>query len=162
MTNCVTQLIDPVQDARVAERKDWTNSSLKERLTWAMGRKHIGTNELGEAAGLTGSAVSKLATRTEAVAGQAATLLKLSTALDVSPAWLAFGLGQPLDESVRPARERAADLCREAKVSEEAIQSVLDEVVASETDLAVLVWVARINAKEAELRSQEPPPARKS
>jgi hypothetical protein len=155
MTNHVTRPWDPVQDVLVTERKDWTNSSLGERLNWAMGRKHIGTNELGEAAGSTGGAVSKLTKRTEIVAGQAATLFKLAMALDVSPAWLAFGLGQPLDESVRSARERAADICREAKYSEEAIQSVMDEVVASETDLPVLVWITKITAKETELRSQE-------
>ncbi|MGK3994996.1 hypothetical protein [Sorangium sp. So ce1024] len=136
--------------------KDWTNSSLGERLTWAMSRKRFGTNELGEAAGITGGGVSKLADRTEVVAGHAATLFKLANALDVSPGWLAFGTGQPLDESAKPPWERAADLCREAGVPEEAIQSALDEVVSSDTEMPVLVWIDRMRLKAAEIRAARP------
>lgn len=91
---------------------------------------------------------------TEWAEGTVDTMIKLAAALDVSLPWLAFGIGGPLDSHERPNRERAAELCREYGISDEAVEHVLGEVVTSEEDLPVLAWVDRMRLREAELRSR--------
>lgn len=149
----VTRRVAPGKIACVGSLRDWSASSLGERMRWAIDRTRTGVNELGESSGTSGGAVSKLLARADRVAGRAETLEKLAQALDVSVSWLAFGLGQPLDENELTPRERAAALCREHGVSEAAIQSVLSEVVIGGESISTIAWIDRMRLREAELRS---------
>lgn len=136
----------------MSERKNWANSSLGERLKWAMGHRW-GGNELAAAAGIKGGSVSKMLKVTKRIAHNALTLHKLAEALDVSATWLAFGEGQPFEHTAKTACERAAELCRECGVSEEAIEATLREVV-NPPDLPVLLYIDRMRIYDAEIRAR--------
>lgn len=144
-----------MHDRRVSNRTRWEASSVGERLKWAIRRKRFGTNELGQHSGTTGGYVSKLSARPERIAGNAEKLFALAQALDVSAAWLAFGIGQPTEDDVPPLpnREVAAALCRAYGIAEDAIASVIAEIVVADDDLPVLAWVDRMRLREAQLRS---------
>jgi len=82
---------------------------------------------------------------------------RLASACDVSPVWLAFGVGDASSGRERfPKRALAAELCREAGVYEEAIRSVLEEPVREEdAGRPTLWWAARMQAAQAHLLSPD-------
>ncbi len=144
-----------VHDRAAAMRRDWRGYSFGRRLTWAMERIHIGPSELealciAQKLPVTKGAISKASRSAKMMAGRADTLYALAVALDVSPTWLAFGIGEPLHSDVKTSKERAADICREAGVSEDAIADALTEIVIP--DASVLFWIDRIRSRESELR----------
>lgn len=147
--------------AAVSGVRDWTTSSLGERVLHAASLRGWGINQFGEKSGLTGGPVSRLSRRTERYAGAPETLLRLAIAASVSPQWLAFGLGQPEEPSLPgspadryPNRATAAAIARQGGVGEAAVQSVVEEAFALEADPPVLWWIDRMRLREAEMRSQ--------
>jgi transcriptional regulator with XRE-family HTH domain len=60
---------------------------------------------------------------------------------------LAERMGVPVESVLTSARERAANLCREAKISETAIQKILAEPLrGAPAEDVVLYWINRIQA----------------
>lgn len=137
----------------VVVRADWMKSTLGERMRWAMQRVSALSNELAQMAGVSKGTTSRLANSTERAEGTVDTMLRLATALDVSPAWLAFGLGSPLDDTRTPNRDLAARLCLEYGVCREAVDSVMGEVIANDGDLPVITWIDRMRLRELELKA---------
>jgi hypothetical protein len=82
-------------------------------------------------------------------------LRKIADAWGISLEWLVFGRGQP--EQPRPVQGRyphrvvAAQICREARLSEEAIRSVEEQRYDFDGDPTVLWWIHEIEQRALEM-----------
>ena len=87
--------------------RDWTSSTLKERLDHVRELSGgISQNRLGAEAGIEGGPMSKLMTRPRPSAEK---LAAIATRWGVSLLWLTTGTGQPRDDEPTPAREVVLD-----------------------------------------------------
>lgn len=64
------------------------------RLREAMTERHIGYRRLAVMSGVSHSTIRHLARDERKLGGTTCTLAQLAQALGISPAWLAFGLGE--------------------------------------------------------------------
>ena len=74
-------------------KRDWSNSSLGERVAYVCELRGWSLNKLGEEAGIASGPMSRLSRRTEVTAGSPDTLKRIADAGVVSVMWLMFGRG---------------------------------------------------------------------
>jgi transcriptional regulator with XRE-family HTH domain len=77
----------------VKTTRDWTSSSLGERVAYICELRGWSLNKLGEEAGIASGPMSRLSRRTEVVAASPETLVRIADAAGVSVLWLMFGRG---------------------------------------------------------------------
>lgn len=74
-------------------KRDWTGSSLGERIDHICQLRGWSLNKLGEEAGIASGPMSRLSRRTEVVAASPDTLARIADAAGVSVLWLMLGRG---------------------------------------------------------------------
>ncbi len=85
-----------MSDARAREgegERNWTETSLGERVEYICALRGWSLNKLGEAAGLASGVMSRLARRDKNTAGAPDTLMRVADAAHVSVLWLMLGRG---------------------------------------------------------------------
>jgi transcriptional regulator with XRE-family HTH domain len=82
-----------VRERGVRERKDWTRTSLGERVEHVCAIRGWSLNRLGEEAGLASGVISRLARREANTAGAPDTLARVADAAGVNVVWLMLGRG---------------------------------------------------------------------
>jgi len=87
--------------------KDWTKTSLGERVEHVCGLRGWSLNKLGEEAGLASGVMSRLARREATVAGAPDTLARVADAGGVNVLWLMLGRGPIERVEVRAGALRA-------------------------------------------------------
>lgn len=148
-------------------RRDWSVSSLGERIRWIAETHYVSLNEVTRRAGMGMGTGSRLARDAGPVKRSAETLRRIADAWNVSLEWLTYGRGQPermperaTGADLYPNRAEAARIAREdGTVPSEAIEAVLSEVVSYERDPSVLWWIHLIERYALILR-QRPPTTR--
>ena len=74
-------------------KRDWTGSSLGERIEHICNLRGWSLNKLGEEAGIASGPMSRLSRRTEVTAASPDTILRIADAAGVSALWLMIGRG---------------------------------------------------------------------
>jgi transcriptional regulator with XRE-family HTH domain len=144
----------PEQAPRVT--RDWTGTTLGERVRFLAEREGVSLNKLGKRAGLSSSVISRLSHDSGPLHRSPETLDKLAGAWAVSVEWLIYGRGQP-EQAPRPADRypHRADACRialDGGLEPEAVREVLAEQIELDRDPSILWWLHRIESKALRLR----------
>lgn len=84
-------------------------ATLPGRLLYARTLRGLGSRELAGAAGLSPAAVSSIERDAAGDGVRVGTVRELARVLDVSPAWLAFGVGAPPRAENRPGEGGKGD-----------------------------------------------------
>jgi transcriptional regulator with XRE-family HTH domain len=144
--------------------RDWTGTTLGERVRWMAEHEGVSLNKLGERAGLKSGAMSRLSRDSGEVHRSPETLAKLADAWSYSVEWLTYGRGQPRAAVARderyPHRAEAARIALDGGLEPAAVNEVLDEQLDLERDPSILWWLHRIESKA--LRLREPSNASKT
>ena len=82
-------------------KRDWTGSSLGERIEHICHLRGWSLNRLGEEAGIASGPMSRLSRRTEVTAATPDTILRIADAAGVSALWLMIGRGSVEGEAQR-------------------------------------------------------------
>ena len=134
-------------------RKDWTTTTLEERINFLREvRGDVSLNVLGERAGIASGPMSRLTKRPRP---SAAKLGAIARAWRADLGWLASGTGpapvaQALDLADRyPNRAEAARLAMaDGRFDEGAITDVLGDQLEHESDLSVVQWLDIMRLRE--------------
>lgn len=147
---------DDPQEQDSAVSRDWTSTTLGERVRWLAEHEGVSLNKLGERAGLRSSVMSRLSRDSGEVHRSPETLDKLAGAWSVSVEWLTYGRGQPEQTVPRddryPHRAEAARIALDGGLEQEAVIEVLEEQIELERDPSILWWLHRIESKALRLR----------
>lgn len=130
--------------------RDWTGTTLGERVRFMAEHEKVSLNKLGERAGLKSGAMSRLSRDSGEVHRSPETLAKLADAWDYSVEWLTYGRGQPAQAVPRderyPNRSKAAHIALDGGIDPVAVNEVLAEQLDVERDPSILWWLHRIES----------------
>ncbi|KYG11244.1 hypothetical protein BE21_08235 [Sorangium cellulosum] len=110
--------------------RDWTRTTLGDRVQYLAEREGVSLNKLGARAGLGSGAVSRLSRDHGPLNRSPETLDKLARACGVSVEWLTYGRGDPGLRGVPeppepfPHRSQACEIARDGGLDEEAVREV--------------------------------------
>jgi transcriptional regulator with XRE-family HTH domain len=136
--------------------KEWSASSLGERIRHMAELRAVSLNALGRRAGIDSGPMSRLSRRGSTAALD--TLRKLADAWEFHFEWLAFGRGQPEGpgaptNALQPVRYthrfEAARIARDGGVPLDAIESVCMDRLDPRVDPPVLWWLDRMRERVA-------------
>lgn len=160
--------VDDPREQSPDVRRDWTSSTLADRLRYLAQREGVSISRLGEQAGLNRAAIHRMAKDTSSeVKRFAGTIDKLATRWGVASEWLFYGRGDPDRPAVAERRDdpfpHRADACaialdggiepeavREvAELSEEQARALLGQA----QDGSILWWLHQIESRALVMRS---------
>jgi transcriptional regulator with XRE-family HTH domain len=96
--------------------RDWSQSTLAERIAFMCEETGLSQNKLGAPAGIAGGVMSRLANKQKHSAGRPETLRKLADAHAYRFEWLADGRGQPRGETITAALDRDSTRSRDLAI----------------------------------------------
>lgn len=164
---------DDLQEQSPDVQRDWTTSTLGERVRHLAEARGVSISHLGERAGLNRAAIHRMAKDTAVQSRRfAATIDKLVSTWSVSSEWLVYGRGEPDVTTV--AAERSADpfphraqacaialdggiepeAVREvAELSVEQVRALLAQHPGQPEDASILWWLRQIEMRGIAIRS---------
>jgi transcriptional regulator with XRE-family HTH domain len=153
-------------------RRDWTDSTLADRLRYLAEREGVSISRLGEQAGLTRAAIHRMAKdESREVKRFAGTIDKLATRWNVSSEWLFYGRGDPdrpttVEQKADqfPHRAEACAIALDGgiepeavlevrELSAEAVRALLAQHPGQPQDASILWWLHQIESRALALRS---------
>ncbi len=145
--------------------RDWSDSTLADRVSYLLEALAVGQNELGRRAGLEPGPMSRLANKALKVGGAPESLGAIATAAGCSFAWLALGEGQPFDQLVTADESVIhAGLCRALEVASATMNPrtlAYARAVGSwwEVDPGFRFWIGLLEDFDAKHRGVDLPPS---
>jgi transcriptional regulator with XRE-family HTH domain len=159
----------PEQAALVV--RDWTDTTLGERVRYLAQAKGVSISRLGEQAGLNRTAIHRMAKDTSPeVKRFAGTIDKLARTWGVSSEWLFYGRGDPDRPASTPRSDdpfpHRAEACRialdggiepeavreVAELSVDEVRSLLAKHPGQPSDASILWWLHQIERRGVRLR----------
>jgi transcriptional regulator with XRE-family HTH domain len=146
-----------VQHVRV---RDWTTSTLGERVKHMGELRGVTLNKLGEKAGIKSGPMSRLSRMGVRTGGYPATLQRLAFAWEIDLDWLVDGRGtpekpRPVKDERSPNRARAIEIARAGGMAPEVIDRIAREAVDYAQDPPILWWLKRMIVSEQLYVAQE-------
>jgi transcriptional regulator with XRE-family HTH domain len=151
--------------------RDWTLTTLGERVRYLAEREGVSVAKLGERAGLNRAAMSRLSRDTSPVVRRSSeTIDKLARAWNAPTEWLIYGRGDPARPAAEPVppdpfpnRAKACEIALDGGIEPEAVRHVaelpVEEVRAmlarhplQPADGTILWWLYQIENRDLELR----------
>ena len=135
--------------------RDWTKSTLGERIEFLWNLRGVTQNELGKRAGLKSGSISRLANKTAPVAGSLDSVRQLADAWDVPLEWLAYGRRSPFDvlggegETADPVPERATVIAMARQLTPEHDRDLYEAAIAALRARALPVQATRDQVEAA-------------
>jgi transcriptional regulator with XRE-family HTH domain len=147
---------DDLRDQAAGVTRDWTGTTLGERVRFMADNEGVSLNKLGERAGLKSGAMSRLSRDSGEVHRSPETLAKLADAWGYSVEWLTYGRGQPRAAVARderyPHRAQAARIALDGGIDPVAVNEVLAEQIELDRDPSILWWLHHIESRALRLR----------
>jgi transcriptional regulator with XRE-family HTH domain len=152
-------------------KRDWTATTLGERVRYLAERNNVSVSALGVPAGLNRAAMSRLANdKSSEVKRFSGTIDRLAQAWNVAPEWLFYGRGQPEQAGEEkpadpfPHRARACEIALDGGIEPEAVREVAELSVeqvrallaqhpGQPEDASILWWLRQIEMRGIALRS---------
>jgi hypothetical protein len=156
----------PASDVQHVVMRDWSTSTLGERIHHMCTVRETTLNKLGEKAGIKSGPMSRLGRKTVRVAGAPETLQRLAHAWDFDLDWLVDGRGNP--EKLRaasadryPNRAAAIEIARMGGMPSAVLDRASAEVLDLYQDAPILWWIRRLILQEQLFEVQPPEAAKK-
>lgn len=148
-------------------KRDWTATTLGERVRYLAERNNVSVSALGVPAGLNRAAMSRLANdKSPEVKRFSGTIDRLAQAWNVSVEWLTYGRGQPEQAGAEkpsdpfPHRARACEIALEGGIEPEAVHEVAElseeqvrGLLGQKQDGSILWWLHQIESRALVMRS---------
>ena len=152
-------------------KRDWTATTLGERVRYLAERNNVSVSALGVPAGLNRAAMSRLANdKSSEVKRFSGTIDRLAQAWNAAPEWLFYGRGQPEQAGAEkpadpfPHRARACEIALDGGIEPEAVREVAEFTVeqvrallaqhpGQPEDASILWWLRQIEMRGIALRS---------
>lgn len=164
--------VGDLQEQAAPVVRDWTGTTLGERVRYLAEAKGVSISRLGEQAGLNRTAIHRMAKDTSAeVKRFAGTIDKIARTWNVSSEWLFYGRGDPDRSAGAPRHDdpfpHRAEACRialdggiepdavreVAELSTDEVRALLAKRPDQPRDASILWWLHQIESRALSMRA---------